>query len=442
MLHGQYLRDEAAQWWYVPLSLQIDMTWRCNCQCDCCANSSVGPDNAEVIADELRLPLIKAAIKSFVSLFRMPSVANLIFSGGEALLRSDALVAAMSFGHSLGLKSELITNGGLIGASSPGTDMQREEQCHSDILTRSPDMIADCLAKAGLEKLNISVDKYHNAPGIVGAVPLDVVASAIRAFMSVGFGTRDKVIHISTIREPSGHSHALLNTLMCMLGATKASESWWKCGEKRLYVYAQDLQRIGRARALAWDWTDGPRVMDVNCPLNLPHYDEDLGGEVLYPSLGGVPAGVISHLVSGHLEYRGIGHCVSVAPDGVVGACPNHIFRIGNLHEGDLVSVLSALNRGSFSGPYQREAAAWCLLQHIPATLDQERKGNIGQIIAKLLVKGRCSPEAFVCSTDMCYAIARNEMVQEVAMREFGHCVPRALYESVNRALQPGGGVQ
>lgn len=111
--------------------------------------------------------LDKELIKNYISQAKEIGTFRTIgFSGGEAILYYEQLKEIMEYAFSLGFRSTLVTNGFW------GRDVNRGYQMISG------------LVEAGLSKLSISVDRFHQE-----FIPIDSVKSALRITEKIGVKT-------------------------------------------------------------------------------------------------------------------------------------------------------------------------------------------------------------------------------------------------------------
>ncbi len=88
-----------------PLFLHIEPTYRCQCRCvHCCADSPRGDGEPELITDQIKSLIDEAAQIGFL---------QIIFTGGESLLRRD-IDELVHHAHQAGLLTRINTNGVLL----------------------------------------------------------------------------------------------------------------------------------------------------------------------------------------------------------------------------------------------------------------------------------------------------------------------------------------
>ena len=126
----------------IPLIMDIALTYRCQCRCvHCCAEAFRGSAATELKTEELKSLIDQAA--------RM-GVVQVVFSGGEPLLRKD-IVELVRYAHAAGMMIRLNTNS----------------------LLRKPRVVLN-LKKAGLDICAVSIDdadpevhdKLRGVPGL------------------------------------------------------------------------------------------------------------------------------------------------------------------------------------------------------------------------------------------------------------------------------------
>lgn len=119
-----------------PTSMTILPTYKCNASCkDCCFQSS--PRLSTKLSGKAILERIHEAKASF------PSIRQVIFSGGEALLLKGELLDALSLATKLGLGTRLVSNG-----------FWGKRQQTSEAFARN-------LKVCGLKELNLSTGLDH-----------------------------------------------------------------------------------------------------------------------------------------------------------------------------------------------------------------------------------------------------------------------------------------
>jgi MoaA/NifB/PqqE/SkfB family radical SAM enzyme len=126
----------------VPLIMDIAVTYRCQCRCvHCCAEALRGSGTTELKTEEL---------KSLIDQAEHMGVMQVVFSGGEPLLRKD-IVELVRYAHDAGMMIRLNTNGLLL----------------------NPRLVLN-LKKAGLDICAVSIDdaepevhdKLRGVPGL------------------------------------------------------------------------------------------------------------------------------------------------------------------------------------------------------------------------------------------------------------------------------------
>lgn len=135
-------------------TLSIMPTFQCNAQCTNCGTLS-GPSNLT----SLKLNTILSAINEAVQL----GFGNVVFTGGEATLRWNDLLAGIQHAKSLGLVTRLVTNG-----NWAKTIEIAEKKINS-------------LRSAGLDEINFSTGDEH-----IRFIPLSYIANCIIASNSNG----------------------------------------------------------------------------------------------------------------------------------------------------------------------------------------------------------------------------------------------------------------
>lgn len=116
-------------------SLAILLTDKCNAACKMCCFSCT-PLGRQVLDKDTVFHYIQQASE-------LGTVENIGFSGGEAILHYDLLKACMEYAASLGLYSTLVTNGFWAADMDKGYRQ------------------IEGLVQAGLKKMSISVDEFH-----------------------------------------------------------------------------------------------------------------------------------------------------------------------------------------------------------------------------------------------------------------------------------------
>lgn len=116
-------------------TLGIQVTNRCNMTCEHCITSSGPREDGELGWDDIE-PAIRGAA---------PYVDGVCVTGGEPLLRRELTLAIIRLTRELGLVASIVTNGSW--ARSPSAAQQT---------------VAD-LADAGLDRLAVSYDRFHNS---------------------------------------------------------------------------------------------------------------------------------------------------------------------------------------------------------------------------------------------------------------------------------------
>lgn len=129
-------------------TLGVQVTNTCNMTCRHCIT-----DSSPKARGDLTWPQIEAAARSAA-----PHIDGVCVTGGEPLLRRDLALRTIRLTRELGLRSSMVTNG--YWARAPGE-------------ARS---VWDALEEAGLQKLAVSFDRFHDR--IVSAASLDVLLAA------------------------------------------------------------------------------------------------------------------------------------------------------------------------------------------------------------------------------------------------------------------------
>ncbi|HEX3463246.1 MAG TPA: radical SAM protein [Candidatus Elarobacter sp.] len=145
-----------------PRVLSILTTRRCTARCDhCCVGA--GPR----ATGTLTVPRIRALLDEATS---VPTIERIVFTGGEAFLLGDDLVALVARAHTLGFATRAITNG--FWASD----------------AKAADRRIAALAGAGLDELMFSTGTFHQE-----FVPVGRVVHGARAAVRAGIATRISV---------------------------------------------------------------------------------------------------------------------------------------------------------------------------------------------------------------------------------------------------------
>ena len=379
--------------------------------------------------------LLAHAIQEFASCLPATGSGNLVFSGGEPLLVYPLLIRLMRLGASLGLGSEVITNAGLIGAHGPYREMLAPDLLNAGLSGRNLNHIADELIKAGLDRLNVSVDVFHNSLEHVTAdrVPIDVVVDTLEAFIQRGFGTLQQQLMVAAILPQGSKEDPFIRHLKTQLGATHVNEHWWEVGSVRIYYYPQPMQRQGRASLLeGFDAYPRDQLRLLHCPVTLPHLDEERGRNHLeMPSNGPPPDWLLEELDAGNISYQGWAHNVAVRFDGQVSTCGSHIFPMGNLNSETLSTCLENLNSLRFKEGLECYGAAWCVLQHIPHTNGRASRGNLGQVGEAVLAKFPGWASKITCKHSLCWLVAHDSTVQHLMVSHFFNHIPPTLRDVI-----------
>lgn len=138
-----------------PKTLSIMPTYTCTARCTDCGTLSSPHDRAKISRDVILSSIQQAKDLNF---------ANVVFTGGEATLRWNDLLAGIEYAKSIGLPTRLVTN-----AHWATTAVTAEQRM-------------DALANAGLDEINFSTGDEH-----VVYVPLEKIINAIKAAVKVGF---------------------------------------------------------------------------------------------------------------------------------------------------------------------------------------------------------------------------------------------------------------
>jgi MoaA/NifB/PqqE/SkfB family radical SAM enzyme len=128
--------------------LSVLITDRCSASCRMCCFGCTPAGN--MLLDENR-------IKDYISQAAEIGTPTVAFSGGEAVMHYRQLKSCIQYAHDLGLKTTLMTNG--FWAKNPKGGYK----------------LMKLLAEAGLLKVSISIDKFHQE-----FVPVETVKNAIR----------------------------------------------------------------------------------------------------------------------------------------------------------------------------------------------------------------------------------------------------------------------
>jgi MoaA/NifB/PqqE/SkfB family radical SAM enzyme len=92
--------------WSAPLGLQLELTHKCNLECVHCYNNSSAHRTEDDLTTEEWLDVARQAAHH--------RVLNAVISGGEPLLRQDAMFGVMDILHEVGTRFLFITNGWLV----------------------------------------------------------------------------------------------------------------------------------------------------------------------------------------------------------------------------------------------------------------------------------------------------------------------------------------
>ena len=269
--------------WFAPETLSVITTYQCTAACEhCCFSCSPGVTRA------IPLPRLYALVEETAE---VPSMVQVVFTGGECFLLGRHLDALIARCHGRGLMTRCVTNG--YWATSPASARARVGE----------------LREAGLQELNFSTGVHH-----ARFVPWERVAWGAAA--AAEGGMEGVVINIeafegSTFDVAALTGHPLLEPHLASGRARAIQAPWiqnggeWGAGERggcsgaKPLAHAEADHRFYPGHAAACD--SSLRVVSVTpdldliscCGLNLEHIPEvhvaSLRHQTLREALEGVP---------------------------------------------------------------------------------------------------------------------------------------------------------
>jgi len=205
-----------------PKNLAVLLTYQCNFSCAHCSVIA-GPHRREVLSRELLHKAITEAAK-------IPSIAVVVFTGGESTLYFDLLVEGIKLASELGFVTRLVTNAWW--ASS---------------VERAREYLVK-LREAGLQELNISYDRFH-APFLVKYGGFQNVLNAASVALELGIIT---LIGIAELRTLEGST------------IEEVKKRLREAGLDDIMVIQDTPSRLGRAATLPSDMLPEDNVPKEN----------------------------------------------------------------------------------------------------------------------------------------------------------------------------------
>jgi len=364
-----------------------------------------------------------------------------VFSGGEPLAELSLLLKLAEHAKRREMCSEVLTNAGLIASPESARKLISSEG-DVQVLDMKPTEVISSMRRAGVQKIVISVDQYHNVAysQSAGAVSMAAVEVAVRTCCEEGFGTPYRHLMIASVVDDYKASDPMLEELVRRLGLVPIADDCWRFEDSLIYYYAQPLQNQGRASVLKpWANLMPAECRSFHCPNSLPYTEEGGSRRLDMPSAGPVPHWLIKKLRNGDLRYQGWAHTVAVRYDGDVSTCGSHMFRIGNLDQAGLDEILCRANIGPWGSDKDvTHLALWCLLQHAPHDNGTLPLGNIGlaaQLIHDLLPKYRMS---LTSKHAICRAIVSKPEIMRVLFEQWVCYLPSDIVKLVRGVIDAG----
>lgn len=236
------------------ISIEVKMTDRCNQQCAHCANGD-GPGAGRDLDEALLITKLKEW--SLGEEDPDLSIKEVRLTGGEPLVRFDAVLAVAEFCRKLGIRSGINTNGLLL----------------------EPDRIRR-LKESGIDVVKVSFDtadpeRYRLMRGPVGSIAS--LLDGIRALVAGRFKVILRFTLMTINRDELAAVHALAEELGVQVFQVKplilsgrANRSAWALGSRDVY---EALRELARARAgkgpptevLCWPRADGVPFPHKSC---------------------------------------------------------------------------------------------------------------------------------------------------------------------------------
>lgn len=263
-----------------PKSLAILLSYHCNFSCAHCSVVA-GPHRREVLSRELLHKAIMEAAK-------IPSIAVVVFTGGESTLYFDLLVEGVKLASELGFVTRLVTNAWW--ASS---------------IERTREYLVK-LKEAGLQELNISYDQFH-APFLAKHGGFQNVLNVASVARELGILTLIGIAKLRTPEEPN---------------MEEVKKRLKKAGLDDVMVVQDAPSRLGRAITLP---------LDAFPEDNMPK--EDMRCLNAMDTIAVLPSGDVT-LCCGH---------IIALPEA------SWFVTLGNLRDSSLVDVVAKMRRNALA---------------------------------------------------------------------------------------------
>ncbi len=365
---------EPPEYGYFPnATLKIFFTQDCNLACPGCFNNSKSRvfKKTKHPLSELKPEEVKRIMRESRKEFNTYRVE---FSGGEPTLQFDNLLSYIRYGKELGFKTQITTNGSIIGAYGKYKE-QLEPHLSENLKKSSPENIVAQLASAGTDNIIVSVDTMHTmhdkdfktGKNPSPKVPASVVANTLRLFLKNGYSV------------PRGNDHNILDKYGIRISMTASGSEW-----KPSFALVQDvmlkagatLQPERRGRLWVFKTSEGNEIT--------VHRNEtaDIGsGETLKPeSLTALGKTIFErNCYTFHPRSKsgiggGINQEIAVNYDGEVYTCALQSLNIGNIRENSLPKIVNGVNKGN---PPEKYKAGIMMFRELTKIVE-ETKGTQG----------------------------------------------------------------
>jgi MoaA/NifB/PqqE/SkfB family radical SAM enzyme len=408
-----------AEFGYFPnATLKVFLTQACNLTCPGCFNNS----NLRFLTKpelpwyQLKPEEVKRVMREAKETF---NTYRAEFSGGEPTLQFDNLLDYLQYGKELGYRTQVTTNGSIIGAYDAYKEQLRPFL--PEILKQiSPEEAVQRMVSAGLDNVLISIDTMHTMldqdfnplAKLSAKAPTSIVANTIRQLLKYGYG------------KPHGDGYNALDRYGVRVGMTASGDQWQPSFDLVSDVMAQVgavLQPERRGKLWVFVTPTGDEITlhrnetaDIGFGENLESQQLHTLGETIFTRncYGFAPR---SHSA----VSNGINQEIAVNYDGIVSTCAFGSYQIGDIRDHSLKDIVGYVNTEE---PPKRFRPGVMMFREVMKIV-KESEGTKGwgeayrRIYAIAQKKGDSSTINEVLSmrshTGACYALSRNPLFMD-----------------------------
>gem|GEM_PF-6423471 len=387
--------------------LKISLTSDCNNDCPICLNQTTRARGGRA----KRLP--RDRVRQLIREGAAMGMAGTYWTGGEPLMQYRDLLAMIELSAAEGLTATVVTNGGLLGAVGRYRRLNQLLLQRAGLWDAGPGDAARRLREAGLTRIYFSIDSNHTTlesadSGIYAAVPVEVAARSVEAFLTEGFGTVHELEAIGhrlrITATASGRltrpTDDILRALKRTIGAFRqenlsAQTEIWRTDRGKILVRRLGVSNVGDAGRLGRDVLEDRTRSDLfnlRCPHFIPQkraYDDGKHHRDLF-----------------------------VDSSGVVYTCGNHAFAVGSIWDDSLSRIVQKVNQPDTTGEFGMNRAVFRSLLLLSERLGSEERA-VGDALRLAHRQNRALLEDLRTQCGACNALGSTPELQQAFLEGF-----------------------